>query len=444
MTDKILAAITKCTPQRWRWILDHEGFRRYFSNTGWMFVGQLFSLLASFFIGTWVARYLGPQDYGVVNYVVAFVGLFSFLAPLGVDSILNRELVKHPEQRDLLLGTSLRLKLIGGGLALIASILAAFLIETAPGIRFLIMLYSVIFIFQAFNIISTFFQSNVAAKNNVRAQLTASVITSFLKILMIIFGFGVLALTLIYVLDIFWQGLGLVAAYKREGLALGAWRYDPNLARRLWQDSWPLMLAGAAALIYIRIDQVMIGRMLGETAVGIYSAAVRVVEVLYFIPSIISTSLFPAIVNAKKIGAELYRRRVKNFYILVFVLAVVLALPISWLSGFIIHFLFGPAYASAAPVLRVYAWSSVGLFLGWAMGQCLIVENKILTIFVTNLLAVLMNVGLNLLLIPRFGIRGAAIATLISYLVTPAVVIIESYRRPRTKAGSIQQRPDQL
>ncbi|MFA5184276.1 MAG: flippase [Patescibacteria group bacterium] len=422
MSDRILAAITKCAPQRWHWILEHAGFRRYFVNTGWMFAGQIFSLLVSFFIGAWVARYLGPRDYGIISYVVAFVGLFSFIAPLGIDSILNRELVKFPERRDVLLGTALRLKMIGGGLAFVAAILAAFLIRTAPAIRLLIILYSFIFIFQAINVIYIFFQAQVAAKNNIQAQLVATVISSLLKILVIVSSLGMIWLIIIYVLDTFWLGWGLIAAYKRNGLSIGAWHFDALLAKNLWQNAWPLILAGAAAFTYIRIDQVMIGWILGETAVGIYAAAVRIVEGLYFIPNIISASLFPALVNAKKTDARLYRRRLKFFYIFILVCAVILALPIFIFSGPIIQFLFGEAYASAVPILRIYAWSCVGLFLGLALNQYLITENKIRTVFITNFLTVFINIGLNLILIPRLFLPGAALATLISYLAIPFVV----------------------
>src|SRR5574344_2906955 len=106
MLDKFFKTIEKITPSKYRWILNHDGFKRYFANIGWMFFGQMFSLLVSFFIGAWLARYLGPENYGIFNYAIAFAGLFVFVAPLGVDAILNRDLVAHPEQRDKLMGTA--------------------------------------------------------------------------------------------------------------------------------------------------------------------------------------------------------------------------------------------------------------------------------------------------------------------------------------------------
>jgi O-antigen/teichoic acid export membrane protein len=144
-----------------RWIFSHGGFRRYFANTGWMFFGQMFSLLISFFIGAWLARYLGPQNFGVLSFSMSFAGLFSFLASMGIDGILNRELVKFPEKESELMGTSLGLKLIGGSAAFLLSISSAFIFEQDSFIRLLIILFSFTFILQATSVISTFFQANV-------------------------------------------------------------------------------------------------------------------------------------------------------------------------------------------------------------------------------------------------------------------------------------------
>jgi O-antigen/teichoic acid export membrane protein len=166
MLDKIFALIEKFAPIQLRWIFSHGGFRRYFANTGWMFFGQMFSLLISFFIGAWLARYLGPQNFGVLSFSMSFAGLFSFLASMGIDGILNRELVKFPEKESELMGTSLGLKLIGGSAAFLLSISSAFIFEQDSFIRLLIILFSFTFILQATSVISTFFQANVWAKKD--------------------------------------------------------------------------------------------------------------------------------------------------------------------------------------------------------------------------------------------------------------------------------------
>jgi len=429
MLDKIFARIEKFVPLKWRWVLGHEGFKRYFVNTGWMFGGQVVSLLIAFFISAWIARYLGPENYGILNYAVAFAGLFSFLASLGIDGILNRELVKFPEKRDELLGTAFRLKLIGGLVAFLLVILSTIILEISPLLKLLISLYAFSFILQAINVISIYFQAEVKAKNNVRAVLFATLISSLLKVVIILSGQGVIWVMLVYVLDSLWQGLGLISAYKEFGLKIKNWYFNKHLVRDFLKNSWPLMLASAAALIYLKIDQVMIGLMLGNREVGIYAAAVRLVEVWYFIPGIICTSLFPAIINAKQTNFKIYYGRLKNLYLLMAFISIFLAVVITFLAKPLIYFLFGYNYLEAVFILQIYTWSSVGLFLGVAVNQYLMSENLVKTIFWLNFSAMLINVILNLIFIPIFGLAGAALATLISYLVIPLFVFINNSKK---------------
>ena len=423
MLDKIFQKLERFVPAKYRWILNHDGFKRYFANTGWMFAGQMFSLLVSFFIGAWLARYLGPENYGVLSYAVAFVGLFGFIASLGVDGILNRELVKFPEKRDELLGTAFRLKLIGGAIALVLAIASAFIFQTSPLIRLLIILFSFTFVLQAINVISTYFQSEVKSKNNVKALLFATIISSLLKVGVILLDKGVIWIVIVFVLDSVWQGIGFVTAYKKFGLKVKKWKFNKNLSKEILKNSWPLMLASAAGFIYLRIDQVMIGAMLGNYEVGLYAVAVKLAEVWYFIPGIICASIFPAIINAKKTSHEMYKRRLKNLYILMVVISVVIAIPISLLAKPIIYILFGSSYLESVGILRIYIWSSLGLFLNAGVSQYLMSENMVKTIFWLNFLAMLFNIALNFVFIPIFGLLGAAWATLISYMIIPAIVL---------------------
>lgn len=424
MLDKIFKKLERFVPAKYRWILNHDGFKRYFANTGWMFAGQMFSLVISFFIGAWLARYLGPENYGVLSYSLAFVGLFGFIAALGVDSILSRELVKYPEKRDELLGTAFRLKLIGGMIALALCILSVFIFRTAPLVRLLIILFSFTFILSAINVISIYFQAEVKSKNNVKALFIATIISSLLKVAVILLDKGVIWIMIIYVLDLVWQGAGLIIAYKKHGLKIKNWKFNKILAIEILKNSWPLVLASATAFIYLKIDQVMIGAMLGNYKVGIYAAGVKIVEIWYFIPVIICGSLFPAIINAKKTNIEIYKRRLKNLYILMATISILMAIPITLLAKPIIYILFGNGYLESVNILRVYIWSSLGLFLGQAIGQYLTSENLVRTIFWLNFLAMAVNVILNLIFIPTFGILGSAWATLISYMVIPMVIFV--------------------
>lgn len=430
MLDKIFLKLERFVPAKWRWVLGHEGFRRYFANTGWMFFGQMFGLLLSFFIGVWVVRYLGPENYGVLSYALAFTGIFVFISNLGVDSILNRELVKFPEKRDELMGTAFRLKLIGGMIAFVVTILAIFLVNTSPVIKLLVIIHSFIFLFHSINVIGTFFQSRVEAKKNVRAQIIASSISSLLKIFMILLGLGVIWLMLVYMLDSLWLAIVLIISYRRSGFKVKEWKFNKKLARQIFSSSWILMLTTASILIYLKIDQVIIRQILDETAVGLYSAAIKLSEVWYFIPGIICGSLFPAIINSKKTNQVSYFRRLKKLAVLMFFIGFIIALVVSLLARPIILILFGGEYFESISVLNIYAWSIIGIFLGSVSANYLIAENYVKIYFWVSLLGALTNVLLNLWLIPIIGINGAAVATVISYsLVVLGLLFFNKSRR---------------
>ncbi|MDR3609789.1 MAG: flippase [Ignavibacteriaceae bacterium] len=430
MLDKIFAVLEKFTPPKLRWILNHEGFRRYFANTGWMFFGQMFSLLIAFFIGAWIARYLGPQNFGVLSFSMSFAGLFLFLASLGIDGVLTRELVKFPEKQNELMGTSLGLKLIGGSLAFILSACAAFLFGHNNLIRMLIILFALTFILQASSVITLFFQAKVLAKKVIKVQLISMAISSVLKVLAILSGMSVFWIMLVYVLDTIWMGFGLVIAYRQFGLKIRNWTINWSLARSIFKDSWPLMLSGAAISIYMKIDQVMIGNILGEKQVGLYAAAVKISEIWYFIPVLICASVFPAIVNAKN-DPPLYKRRLHNLYWLMFILAASLAVPISILARPLVRIIFGQGYLPAAGALQIHIWAGIGIFLAVALSQYLLSENLNIINFVMTLSSAVLNIILNLFLIKSWGINGAAFATLISYLSIPVTFLIYTSIRKR-------------
>ncbi len=415
MLDRFFHSIEGLVPVKWRWILGHGGFRRYFANTGWMFFGQMFGLFLSFFIGVWVVRYLGPENYGVLSYALAFAGIFSFIAGLGVDNILNRELVKFPEKRDELMGTAFRLKLIGGFIAFAITVISVFIINPSTLIKFLVMIYSFTFIFQSLNIVSTFFQSRVEAKKNVRAQIISSSLTSILKIIIILSGLGVIWIMIAYALDSLWLVIILLISYRRSSLKFRRWKFSGETARQILSSSWLMMLTTASVLVYMKIDQVIIRQMLDERAVGLYAAAIKLSEIWYFIPGIICVSLFPAIINSKKTDQKLYYSRLKRLYILVLVLSLIIAIIVSALAKPIIYLLFGVDYLESISVLRIYAWSTIGFFLGMVSSYYLLAENYMKIYFFSSFFVAVLNIVLNVLLIPKFGINGAAIATVVSY-----------------------------
>jgi O-antigen/teichoic acid export membrane protein len=212
--------------------------------------------------------------------------------------------------------------------------------------------------------------------------------------------------------------LGFIYFYsKQKELSFASWKFDKNTAKSLLKDSWPLILSAIAISIYMRIDQVMIKEMLGNEAVGQYAAAVRISEAWYFIPVVIASSMFPAIINAKKISEKLYYERLQKLYDLMVWLAIAIALPMTFLSDWVINVLYGAEYNQAGDVLMIHIWAGIFVFLGVAVGKYLAVENWTKKYFYRALFGVILNVILNYFFIPIYGVSGAAISTLLGQLV---------------------------
>ena len=423
MIDATLDKINRFVPQKWQWILSHSGFRKYFKNTGWMFFGQMFNII-SFLVGIWLARYLGPKDFGTFSYVLAFVGLFSFIVGLGVNDILTRELVAHPEKRDRLLGTAFLINLGSGFLAFLVVVIATQFIPDSRFVKMLMIIWSTYFFLSSFSVINRYFVATVQSKKNAIIQAICIILVSLLKILLILSGKGIFYLTIIFLSDYVISSILYLFFYYKSGLSPLNWRFDKKILKDFLSVSWLMMLSTVASSIYMKIDQVMMKGYLGEASVGLYTAAVKLAEIWYFIPGIICSSLFPAIINARLSDTKKYHKRLSNLYKMLAVIAVLIAIPLSFLSAWLIKLFYGPAYIAAAPVLRIYIWSSLGLFLIFGLTQQLLAENKIKLLFAINLSGMLLNIILNLIFIPKFGLVGAAWATLISYLLGPIYFFI--------------------
>ncbi len=392
-----------------------ETFKKYFKNTSWLFAEKILRILIAFVVTIFIVRYLGPKDFGLLSYVISFYGLFSAISILGLESISVRELVKYPERRDSILGSVFLLRLVGGIVTIILIALTLFLSGESTDISILILIVSTSAIFQSFSVIDYYFRAEVKAKYSVYVMTTSMLFISSLKILLIILEAPLIYFVIVFSVEFLIAAVGFLIVYKHNNLKLSHWKFRKETAMNLLKDSWPLIFSGLVIAIYTKIDQVMIKNMLDSTELGYYVVAVRLSEAWYFIPLALTSSIFPAIVSAKKISEEFYNNRMQKLYDILAWMAIAIALPVSIFSFFIIKLLFGNNFLQAAPVLTIYIWASVAVFLGVASGQYLIIENFTKLSLGRSIIGMVVNVLLNLILIPKYGIIGAAYATLVSY-----------------------------
>jgi O-antigen/teichoic acid export membrane protein len=385
-------------------------------NAGWLMGGQVFRLAIGLVVGIWVARYLGPSRFGQLSYAFAFTLLFSPFASLGLKGIAERKIVLDPSSRDEVIGTSFFLSLVGGIAAFAVATAGVFMIRPEDAMsHWLVGITAAGLIFQSVIAIEYWFESQVQSKFIVFAKMSAFLLVSLVKIGLIVTKAP---------LDAFaWAGLaeaalgaaGLLIVYRVHGYHVKAWRFSRSAAKSLLKDSWPLLFSGFMTVISLRIDQVMLGQMVGDREVGIYSAAVRLTEPWVFIPTAIGASVFPAIMESWATNEELFYAQIQKLYNLMALIAYGIAVPVSILSGWLVKGLFGTPYAEAGPLLAVLIWTGLFTNLEAARGIFLVSMNWTRVYFLTLLSGCVLNIVLNYFLIPIYGAMGAVIASCISY-----------------------------
>ncbi|MEE9361044.1 MAG: flippase [Cellulophaga sp.] len=397
---------------------NNTGFIKYLKNTSWLFGGRILQIFSSLVVGVWVARYLGPDNYGILSYALSFVGIFSAFSTLGINQILIRELVKTPDEKSKLLGTSFILQTFGSVILMILLIIGLSLSYNDSYTNKIIIILGTATFFQSFKVIDLYFQSAVRSKIVVIAGSFGLIISALLKITMILLDAPLIAFVLVILSDSIINALLLIIFYLKNKQSIKKWQFSKIKAKELLKDSWPLILSGIVVSVYMKIDQIMLKEMLDNNAVGQYAAAVRLSEAWYFIPTAICASLFPAIVNAKKKSEKLYYSRIQKLYDLMVYISVFIAIPMTFLSYWVVNLLYGSEFNMAGEVLKIHIWAGIFVFLGVSRGGWIINDN--LQRFTAMYLGVgmLANIALNFIMIPKLGIVGAAYATLISQAIS--------------------------
>ena len=435
MLDKIITALHSLLPnfitERFLTSITRGGFKKYLKNTGWMFFARIFLMGTNFFVAAYLARYLEPTDFGTYNYIISFVGLFSFIAGLGIDAILSRELLLYKEKRSEILGAAFYIYITSALLALIASNTVAFFTDTSLETKFLIFIFSLTFLFQSSGIFNVYFQSFVQAKKNAIIQIITNIISSLLKIIGFVTGQGILWFIVLFIVEATINALWAFSLFKKMGEKIN-WTINTMMMKELVRKAFPFMLTIVAASIYLKIDQVMIAHILGVKETGIYSVAVRLAETWYFIPSLICASLFPAIVNAKTTDIKTYYSRIRSLITLMIVSAILLAVPLFIFTPYIITYLYGPLYEGAIIPFQIYIWSSISIFIMPALAAYMTTENLGKPLLMSTVYGAIANVFLNIILIPQYGIIGSALATFISYTI-PATYLYIIFTRQEQK-----------
>jgi O-antigen/teichoic acid export membrane protein len=401
-----------------------DRFRKYIENAAWLIIEKGLTMGIGVFVGIYTARYLQPESFGLLNYVISYVGIFSAFASLGLDQIMIRELVKSIEKRDVLLGTAFILK-IAGSLILVLVMLGTMLfMEHTFFTNLLIIIIAFSELFKVFEVVNFFFQSQVQSKYVVQVQMALNLTISFSKIALVLVEAPLIWFGIIILIGTILNALGYIYAYqKREGRVL-SWTFDKSVAGSLLRESWPLALYGIALHIQAKIDQVMLGKMLNNYEVGQYSVALKFIEIFGFAPMILISTLMPAVTKAKAVSEQLYHNRLVNLYRVMFLVFLLIATPIYFFAEDVVSILYGKEYQPAGYLLSLFALRLFFSNMGVGKSAFIVNESLFRYSLLTVVIGAISNITFNYFLIPPYESVGAITASILSFIVSIFIVDI--------------------
>jgi len=390
---------------------------RVVKNASWMIAEQAVQMIISFVIGMLTVRYLGPSNYGVINYCNAYTAFFTAIAGLGIEAIVVKELIARPEEQGEIIGSSIFMRLLAGLFSMVSIFIILFFVDKGdPVILKVALLQSSVLVFKAFEIIDFWFQSKLQSKYASILKSISYVLVAAYKVFILVTHKSVEWFAFSVSLDFLIIAVLLTIAYFRHGGA--AFKLSKKISKILISQGYHYIISTLIITIYAQMDKVMIKHMISEADTGLYSAALMICQYWSLIPIAIINSMRPVIMEYKKDGKEEeYKHEFSRLYIILTWLGLGVSLLISLLAPFIMKVVYGETYVPASGALAIAIWYTTFSVLGVARGNWLVCEDKNQYAKWFVLFGAVTNIVLNLILIPTLGINGAAIATLVTQLV---------------------------
>jgi len=404
------------------WLEGRQQLQKIVGNTGWLLFDRILRMVLGVTIGAWIARYLGPSQFGELAYVLSFVAFFQVVAGLEAGGFIVRDIAQKRGDPSVVLGTALWLRLFSSLFLWAFAVLLVFMLH--PADRQLILLTAVVgatLVFQTSDIIDLWFQSQTQSRRTVVVKFVSYLFSNGVKIVLLVVKAPLVAFAGVMSLEAAAFALGLTIAYRRFPTTT-RWKADFAQAKKLLNQCWPFVASGLMITAFSRIDQIMLKEMLGERELGIYAAALPISQAWHAIPATLVTSLAPYVAQKKDQGEKPYQEVLVKIFRLFAIVALLGALLTVAISPWIIKLLYGSQYQSAALVLSIYVFVNLFVFQGTAQYLWVINNNlRILTLF-GAFVSVIVCVILNSILIKRLGILGAPISTLLTECVSVVLI----------------------
>lgn len=386
-------------------------------NSGWLIGDKILRMFVGLLIGAWVTRYLGPEQYGKLAYVIAFMAMFQAFTVLGLDGIIVRDLAQKLRPANEVLGTAAAMRLCASAVAFAAACAAIFaLFPAAPTYWLLVALVGMGLFFQTADIVDLWFQSESQSRRTVISKAISYFFAALVKLALVFSAAPLWCFAAVVSMESLISAAALFFAYRKFRVG-DAWRFNFVLAKEMLTQSWPFLVSALLIIVYMRGGQFFINRYVDPRSVGLYSAAQVLSELWYFLPMTITASMAPLIARKKASSAAEYEQSLARLFSLMWLISIALSLGISLLAKPIILVLYGASFERSANVLSIHIFTLVPVCLGVAQSVWLINEKKSALAIYQAAVGAVVSIATNLLLIPKFGINGAAFGTVLSQFV---------------------------
>ena len=389
----------------------------YLANTSWIMAEKISVIVLSFFVTAVIARYLGPEKYGVLAYSISLVSLCAVAGHVGLSGLVVRELVKKPEDVDIIMGTSFVLKGVGYLIAcsLIVTI-ATFTEDYGSNEFWILIIVALGLIIKPLDVIDFWFKSIPNSKYTAISRFFGAITSSAFKLALVFFGAQLLLFAFAHIFQAFISALCLVAFFTAKSkINFNRWKFSKNTAKELFRQGWVIFLGSIFAVIYLKADQIMLKWIAGAQEVGEYSVAVTLSEGWYFIPVAIVTSFYPKLIKLKQTNPSRFDKKLQQLLDLLLIIALIVAIIVSLMAEDIILMVFGSDYVVSSTILVIHIWAGLFIFMRAAFSKWILIEDMLIFSLITQGAGAVVNIVLNLWLIPLYGGIGAAYATLIAY-----------------------------
>ena len=392
-----------------------------FRNAGWIIGEQVFQMLVSLIVGVLSARYLGPSNYGLINYTGSFVTFVTSITTLGMDSVVIKKMIESPQREGEYLGSCMVYRLVAALVSSAGIISVVWVLNPGDTLMLtLVSLQSIQLFFRAISLLDAWFQRHLKSKYVSLAKMLACVIVSAYRICLLIFAKDIRWFALSNTLTAAVTAIVLIVAYARQRTQKLSFSFPA--ANDTLKDSYHFIISGLMTAIYGQMDRIMLGEMMSAESVGLYTTAATICTMWLFVPTAIIHSLQPGILECKKSGNEsAYLHRLKRLYAIIIWLCIVVSLGVFVFGDLAVRILYGEAYAGAAGSLKILIWSETFAMIGSMRGVWILAEKK--NKYVKHYLGMgaALNLLVNFLLIPRLGIAGASAATLATQIFTSLI-----------------------